>query len=91
MNILIHRGFDARVAKQLLQYLWLHTAFNRSRSIDVAECVHTESFDSGLITQFIQVGIVETVLHRFLCSPVKKDEILHDKVCLLARSVINVL
>lgn len=91
MDIAVHRRLDAGVTGQLLQNLRLHSTFNSPCRIGVAECVHTESLDPRLITQFIQVGIVGTVLRGFPCPPVNKDEILHDKACLSARSPVNVL
>ena len=53
MNIPIHCCFDAGVTQQFLQHLRLHTAFNRSCSIGVAQCVHTKVFDPRFVAEFI--------------------------------------
>ena len=53
MGIVIHRRLDTGVAKQLLQNLRLHPAFNRACRIGMAERVHTKPLDSGLIAKFI--------------------------------------
>ena len=79
MNIPIHCCFYTCVTKQLLKNLGLHAAFNRSRGIDMAQSVHTESPDSCLIAQFVKMGIIGTVLRWLSCSPVDKDKIAHDQ------------
>ncbi len=79
MNIPIHCCFYTCVTKQLLKNLGLHAAFNRSRGIDMAQSVHTESPDSCLIAQFVKMGIIGTVLCRFPGTPVDKDKIAHDQ------------
>ena len=78
MNIPIHCCFYTCVTKQLLKNLGLHTAFNRSRGIDMAQSVHTEVFNFCLITELIKVGIIGTVLRWLSCSPVDKNKITHD-------------
>ena len=82
MDIAIHRRLDTGVAKQLLQNLRLHPAFNHACRIGMAECVHTEPFNSGLIAQLIQVGIIGAVFVGHTGSEVNKDQIPHNKLLL---------
>ena len=90
MNVAIHRRFDAGMTEQFLQHFWLHPAFDCTRCIGVAQCVHTESPDSCLIAQFVKVGIIGTVFRWLSCSPVDKNKITHDQLCHAAASTIHV-
>lgn len=44
MNVAIHRRFDAGMTEQFLQHFWLRPAFDCTRCIGVAQCVHTGIF-----------------------------------------------
>lgn len=90
MNVPIHRRFDAGMTQQLLQHLRLHTAFDCTRCVGVAQSVHTESPDFCLIAQFVKVGIVGTVFCRFLGTPVDKDKITHDQPGDCPRSPVDI-
>ena len=90
MNVPIHRRFDAGMTEQFLQHFWLHPAFDCTRCIGVAQCVHTESPDSCLIAQFVKVGIIGTVLRWLSCSPVDKDKITHDQPGDCPRSPVDI-
>ena len=61
MDIPIHCGFDAGVSQQLLQHFRLHSAFNRTGCIGVAQRVHTKTVDPRFIAKLIEVGIIGTV------------------------------
>ena len=71
MNIAIHCCFDADVTQQLLQHLRLHTAFNRSCSIGVAQSVHTKVLDPCFVAELVKVGI-----NCILSALAKKDALL---------------
>ena len=71
MNIPIHCCFDAGMTQQFLQHLRLHTAFNRSCSIGVAQSVHTESLNSCFVAELVKVGI-----NCILSVLAKKDTLL---------------
>lgn len=49
MNIPIHCCFDAGMTQQFLQHLGLHNAFDCTRCIGVAQCVHAEFFNSCFV------------------------------------------
>lgn len=57
MNILIDCCFDAGMTQQLLQHLRLHTAFDCTHCIGVAQGVHTELFNSCFVAELVKVGI----------------------------------
>ena len=61
MNIPIHCGFNAGVSQQLLQHFRLHSAFNRTGCVGMAQCVHTKTVDPRFIAKLIEVGIIGTV------------------------------
>ena len=90
MNVPIHRRFDAGMTEQFLQHFRLHTAFNRPRSVSMAQSVHTESPNPCLIAQFVKVGIIGTVLCRFPGTPVDKDKITHDQPGDCPRSPVDI-
>ena len=91
MDVPIHRRFDAGMTEQFLQHFGLHPAFDCTRCIGVAQSVHTESPDSCLIAQFVEMGVIGTVLCRFSGTPVDKDQIAHHQLCHAAASTIHVL
>ena len=78
------------MTEQFLQHFWLHPAFDCTRCIGVAQCVHAESPDSCLIAQFVKVGIIGTVFRRFPGTPVDKDKITHTQACSFSRAPIHV-
>ena len=53
MNIPSHCCFDADVTQQFLQHFWLHTAFDCTRCIGVAQRVHTKVFDPCFVAELI--------------------------------------
>ena len=61
MDIPIHCSLDAGVPQQLLQHFRLHSAFNRTGCIGVAQRVHTKTVDPRFIAKLIEVGIIGTV------------------------------
>ena len=61
MDIPIHCGFDAGVSQQLLQHFRLHSAFNRTGCVGMAQRVHTKAVDPRFIAKLIEVGIIGTV------------------------------
>ena len=61
MDISIHCSLDAGVPQQLLQHFRLHSAFNRTGCVGMAQCVHTKAFDPRFIAKLIEVGIIGTV------------------------------
>ena len=79
MNIPIHCGFNAGVSQQLLQHFRLHSAFNRTGCVGMAQRVHTKAVDPRFIAKLIEVGIIGTVFRRFPGTLVDKDKITHDK------------
>ena len=60
MNIPIHCGFNAGVSQQLLQHFRLHSAFNRTGCIGMAQRVYTKVIDPRFIAKLIEVGIIGT-------------------------------
>ena len=82
MDIAIHGSLDASMAKQLLQNLWLHTAFDGPGGICVAKGVHAEPLDAGFIAELIQVSVIGTVLGRFTGAPVDEDQICQKQMIL---------
>ena len=90
MDVFVHRCFYTCVTQQFLQHLRLHPAFDCTRCIGVAQCVHAESPDSCLIAQFVKVGIIGTVLCRFPGTPVDKNKITHTQACSFSRAPIHV-
>ena len=79
MDISIHCSLDAGVPQQLLQHFRLHSAFNRTGCVGMAQRVHTKAVDPRFITKLIEVGIIGAVLRWLSCSPVDKNKITHDK------------
>lgn len=67
------------MTQQLLQHLGLYTAFNRSCGVGVAQRVHTKALDSCFVAEFVEMGVIGTVLCRFSGTPVDKDQIAHDQ------------
>ena len=62
-----------------------------SDSSAMAKRVHTKPFNSGLIAQLIQVGIIRTVLGRRSSPEIDEDQILHHKLYFGPSSPINIL
>ena len=91
VDIAIHCCLNACMTQQLLKYLRLNPCLNGSGGIGVAESVHTEPFDSRLIAQLIQVGIIGAVLGRLTSSPIYENQVAHDKAFRLASPPFNVL
>ena len=71
------------MAKELLQGLRLHPAFNSAGGIGVAESVHTEPFDPSLVTELIQMGIIGTVLVRHTRAEIDENKVLHIEALFL--------
>ena len=61
MDIPIHCGFDAGVSQQLLQHFRLHSAFNRTGCIGVAQRVHTKTVDPQMCIRDSSKDCVKTV------------------------------
>ena len=74
MDIAVHGGFDAGVAQELLEDLGLHTPLDGTGGVCMAECVHTETLDPGLIAKLVQVGVVAAVLARHSGAIVNKNQ-----------------
>ena len=58
MNIAVHGGRDTGMTQQLLQDFGLHSALNSTGSVCMAQSVHTESLDSCIIAQLVEVSVV---------------------------------
>ena len=61
MNIPIHGSLDACMAQKFLECLGRHPALDGPGGIGMAKSVHAESFNSVLIAEFIEVGIITAV------------------------------
>ena len=91
MDISIYCSFDTCVTKELLQDLGLHAAFNSPRRVGVPERVHTESLDTRLITELVQVRVIGTVFIGFAGTLLDKDPIPRNHTSLIPRSAVSVL
>lgn len=91
MNIPIHCGFNAGVSQQLLQHFRLHSAFNRTGCVGMAQRVHTKAFDSCLIADFVKMCVIGAVLGWLSRSLVDKYKVTHDKFCDGAGAPVNIL
>ena len=60
MDIPIHCGFNAGVSQQLLQHFRLHSAFNRTGCVGMAQRVHTKAVDPRFIAKLIEAGTIGT-------------------------------
>lgn len=56
----------------------------------MAESMHRESLDSGLIAKFIEVGVIAAVLGRLPGAPVDEDQIRQPQLFLLAGLAIHI-
>ena len=90
MNIAIHGGLDACVPQQLLQNLRLHAAFDGAGGVCMAQGMHRETLDPGIVAKFIEVGVIAAVLGRLPGAPVDEDQIGQLQLLLLASLAVHV-
>ena len=56
----------------------------------MAESMHRESLDPGLIAKFIEVGVIAAVLGRLPGAPVDEDQVRQPQLFLLAGLAIHI-
>ena len=78
MDVSVHRGLDACMAKKLLQDLRLYPTLDGSRCVRVPERMHTKMLDACLIAKLVEVRIIGTVFVRLSRAVIDKDQIPHD-------------